>query len=123
MGGARGGAAFEWGCTGNFVRGVTYDLSNTSKSELHGVLDAVNDRRNQRFENNCVVARTTGAPSTIERLRAPWFTDTALTGFLVINNQFERCSCGAQSNNQASMEPSAKPRGVLLNVNYPRSRR
>ncbi|MFM0052774.1 hypothetical protein [Caballeronia grimmiae] len=99
--GARGAAAFEWGGTGNFVRDVTFELSNSSKSEMHGVLNAVNDARNQRFENNRIVGHTTGASPRQSNIFGAWFMGTGLTGLFVLNNQFERCSYGVQINNQA----------------------
>ncbi|WOD18560.1 hypothetical protein [Paraburkholderia kirstenboschensis] len=102
--GAQGGAAFEWGGTGSFVRDVTFDLSNTSKTDMHGVLNIVNDARNQRFENNCIVSRTTGATPRQSNIFGAWFMGTGLTGLFVTNNQFERCFYGVQINNQAGMK-------------------
>ncbi|VXB78585.1 conserved exported hypothetical protein [Burkholderia sp. 8Y] len=101
--GARGGAAFEWGGSGTFVRDVTFDLSNTSKTDMHGVLNAVDDARNQRFENNCIVGRTIGATPRQSNIFGAWFMGTGLTGLIVSNNQFESCSYGVQINNQRGM--------------------
>jgi hypothetical protein len=98
--GARGGAAFEWGGSGNFVRDVTFDLSNSSKTDMHGVLNAVDDARNQRFENNCIIGRTTGATPRQSNIFGAWFMGTGLAGLLVSNNQFESVSYGVQINNQ-----------------------
>ncbi|WP_244813803.1 glycoside hydrolase family 55 protein [Caballeronia sp. Lep1P3] len=100
---ARGGAAFEWGGNGSFVRDLTFDLSNTSKADMQGVLNVVDNARNQRFENNCIVARTIGATPRQSNIFGAWFMGTGLTGLFVTNNQFEACTYGVQINNQAGM--------------------
>jgi hypothetical protein len=101
--GAKGGCAFEWGGTGNFVNGVSFDLSNTSKAEMQGILNPVDNARNQRFQNNQVIARTTDASRRQSNIFGAWFMGTGLSGLYVTNNRFDSCSYGVQVNNQAGM--------------------
>jgi hypothetical protein len=101
---ARGGAAFEWGGSDNWVERVTFDLSNTAKGDMQGVLNAVNDARNQRFQNNRVIARTTVAGGKRANIFGAWFMGTGLSGLFVTDNQFESCYYGVQVDNQKGIK-------------------
>jgi hypothetical protein len=102
--GARGGAAFEWGGNDTWVERVNFDLSNTAgATDMQGVLNAANDARNQRFQNNRIVARTTVADRKRSNIFGAWFMGTGLSGLYVTDNQFESCFYGVQVDNQKGM--------------------
>jgi hypothetical protein len=94
--------AFSWGGNDTYVTGIKFQLANSSTTAaMQGIINTVNNVKNQKFFNNHVIASTT-LTSGSSSIYGPWFTGTGLDGVYFYSNHMESCSYGFQLNNQAA---------------------
>ncbi|MFM0210459.1 glycosyl hydrolase family 28-related protein [Paraburkholderia sediminicola] len=100
--------AFLWGGSNTFVTQVNFRLANSGAATMQGVLNPVNDVRNERFYGNRVECVTTDKSNLKSNIFGVWVTGTGVNGLYINDNEFESCTYGVQINSQNGMQQNVR---------------